>query len=186
MKKSLSLSLVLLVLVAGCSKAKDKKEKKRKKQETKSMNIPLAQAGEPKFFDDAADAFTLEEERKIVAENSPWIEHVDETGFKTIHFDFDKYAIRDDQKDLLHVDTAQAKHVVASGKRVVVEGHACHSAGSKTYNLVLSQHRAEQVAKSLGINDDELKVVGRGTEVPVAYGTREQQAPNRRVEFYSF
>ena len=52
---------------------------------------------------------------------------------------------------------------------IVIEGHSCHSAGSKTYNMVLSERRAKAVSDRLvaaGIPADKIKIVSRGQECP--------------------
>ena len=109
-------------------------------------------------------------------------------GFSRIFFDFDSHAIRNDQKDILVKNTYQAKKVLKNGGYLIVEGHACRSAGSAVYNMMLSEKRAEKVASNLshhGVPAERIKIVGRGYEMPlVPSGNREEQAPNRRVEMY--
>ena len=79
-------------------------------------------------------------------------------------------------------------NTLKTGKKVVVEGHACNSAGSAKYNMMLSEKRAKKVAawlKENGFSIKRLHIVGRGCEMPiVSSGSREEQAPNRRVEMY--
>lgn len=110
------------------------------------------------------------------------------SGLKTIYFDFDKFVIRKDQVDALNRDLELIKKITEEGKTIVVEGHACRSAGSDAYNMILSEKRARSTADWLikhGINKKYIKVVGRGYELCiVTEGSREEQAPNRRVEFY--
>ena len=69
--------------------------------------------------------------------------------------------------------------------KVVVNGHTC-PIGSRSYNLSLSEKRARNYAdllKANGVSEDRLVVVGRGKEMlVVAQGTRDELAPNRRVE----
>lgn len=108
--------------------------------------------------------------------------------FKRIYFDFDAYDVRPDQEATLAIDIQQARSAAERGDAIVVEGHACNSAGSGTYNLMLSEKRAQSVAKALleaGIPAAQIKIVGRGSEMPlVPGGDRIQQSPNRRVELY--
>lgn len=112
-------------------------------------------------------------------------------GLKTLYFEFDTYKIDDlrpDQKPVLSHDIQIVKSLLDKGYRIVVEGHACDSAGSTDYNMVLSEKRAQAVKEALkkqGITGD-VHVVGRGCEhLVVASGDRQQQAPNRRVEIYA-
>ena len=71
--------------------------------------------------------------------------------------------------------------------RIDVEGHT-DSRGSASYNLMLSQHRAEAVARYLehhGIAAARLSPVGYGETRPIApNSTRVGRAANRRVEFH--
>lgn len=109
-------------------------------------------------------------------------------GFKNIYFDFDKDDLRDDQHEMLDHDVRAVKNALNKGMDVVVEGHADRAAGSKHYNMHLSVERAENVKRYCvehGVPVQRLKVVGRGSEMPIVpTGTIEQQAPNRRVELY--
>lgn len=109
--------------------------------------------------------------------------------FQTIYFDFNKHDIKKSEAKKLDADSDYAKKMVAAGKTIVVEGHACHSEGSAAYNMVLSEKRAHTVANKLtkaGIEKDAIRCVGRGQEMPVVHGgDRAAQAPNRRVEIYA-
>ena len=79
--------------------------------------------------------------------------------------------------------------MINTGKIIVTEGHACDSAGSAVYNMTLSQHRAEFIAKKFtdaGIDKANIKIAARGQEMPVHKGgNKHQQAVNRRVEVYA-
>ncbi|UNE34974.1 OmpA family protein [Vermiphilus pyriformis] len=121
-----------------------------------------------------------------------------EDTFKTVYFDFDSYRIRPDQEAVVDYDIEQIRHAVAEAHRhgqtlptVVVEGHACHSAGSAVYNLALSEKRAKVLADRMitaGVPQDCIKVVGRGQEMPAVIdgvqinGDRDAQSLNRRDE----
>jgi len=121
-----------------------------------------------------------------------WVDQDD--GTQPIYFDFDKYAVRDDQEPAVKEDIQYAKKelkkndLVPQQAAVVVEGHSCHSAGSAVYNLALSNKRAKVVADRFKAEGLAVKTVGRGAEMPAIIngkavtGGREQQALNRRVE----
>lgn len=101
-----------------------------------------------------------------------------------IHFDFDKYNIRDDAAAVL-----QAKAEVLMqypGVRITVEGH-CDERGSIEYNLALGQRRADSTVRylvSLGLSEDMFNTVSYGKERPVAQGSDEDAwQMNRRSEF---
>ena len=122
-----------------------------------------------------------------------WVNHEDDAS-QPIYFDFDKYAVRDDQESAVKEDIQYAKkelkknEVESQHAAVVVEGHSCHSAGSAVYNLALSNKRAKVVADRFKAEGLAVKTVGRGAEMPAIVdgkavtGGREQQALNRRVE----
>lgn len=139
------------------------------------------------------------EDEELINEFS-WIDDEDQRpqGLKTVYFDFDKYTIKQDQEAVVAEDVKVLKNTLSeaqkTGKKVVavVEGHACHSAGSASYNLALSEKRAKVLKDRLvvaGIPSKQIKVVGRGQECPAigkdgkpVTGAREQQWQNRRDE----
>ncbi len=112
-------------------------------------------------------------------------------GFKKIYFDFDQFAIREDQESALAYNLAIAKDLVAKGYGLVIEGHACNSAGSSEYNLMLSEKRAQSIKHYFakhGITTEAIRTVGCGCEFPEVPrdGDREAQAPNRRDVIYAY
>ena len=68
---------------------------------------------------------------------------------------------------------------------VVIVGHT-DSSGDLKYNMWLSLERARRVAEylvSTGIDEDQLRVIGRGPKEPIASNdTREGRIQNRRVD----
>lgn len=117
-----------------------------------------------------------------------YLESAQQHTFQTLFFDFDSYHLRPDALGALEYDLKKIQELTTKGYTVVIEGHACKFAGSAEYNVHLSEMRAKAVARYLtnqGIPQDKLKTVGRGSEMCVVVeGDKEQQAPNRRVEFY--
>ncbi|MBA3954253.1 OmpA family protein [Candidatus Dependentiae bacterium] len=111
-------------------------------------------------------------------------------GLKRIYYDFDQYDVRPDQEGALKHNLQIARKLADKGLVLVVEGHACNSAGSSAYNMMLSEKRAQALADYLvsnGVDESQLRVVGRGSELCIIpSGTRQQQAPNRRVEVYAY
>jgi len=180
------------------------------------MNVVLDDTNTVKsFFDGETGEFGSEEdlaiavandnavEQKNIQENSSnefsWIE-ADKEGeeeFKVVYFDWDSDEVRVEQKESVSYDIQQVQEELKVSKKtgieptIVVEGHACHSAGSPAYNLALSERRAKKVSDRFvdaGIDRDNIKIVGRGQEVPAVVnsekitGSREEQWLNRRVE----
>ncbi|HSW74153.1 MAG TPA: OmpA family protein [Candidatus Limnocylindria bacterium] len=218
MKKGYVLSLVLLVAVSGCGRKKQKGEQTKKKEVRTEIDIPVAADGNIKsFFDQDIEEFSLADDAKkgrdqsvntnidadgiqVSAQDDFAFMKDDGTGFKKIYFNFDQYAVRDDQQASLAFDIQAAKQQIeaaqAAGKplpTLVVDGHACHSAGSRAYNLALSEKRAKVLADQMvaaGIPTECIKIVGRGAEIPALVngkaveGDREQQWANRRDEVH--
>lgn len=123
-----------------------------------------------------------------------WVDAQLDDEFKKLYFSFNHYGIREDQKQALAYDIEQVKQLLADTQEdkptVIIEGHACQE-GTPAYNLALSEKRAKNVADlfvAQGIDKAAIKVVGRGQECPtvkngkVVNGSREDRAPNRRVE----
>lgn len=203
MKKFGALALVLLLSVAGCAKKnKNVKAKGAKKAEIeKHVDIPLADDAISSFFDEGLGEFALEGELDVDGRKDgndfAWVDGNGVNAFDVVYFDFDRYEVKDSEAAKVERDARLAaerlKAEADAGRQayVVVEGHACHSAGSDAYNLALSEKRAKVLADrmtSAGIPRQAIKVVGRGSERPAIIdgkevtGNRAEQAPNRRDE----
>jgi outer membrane protein OmpA-like peptidoglycan-associated protein len=100
-----------------------------------------------------------------------------------VHFDFDKYDIRPESEVIL--DEAAATLKRRPDLRVEVNGY-CDIIGSDSYNLRLSERRANAVRQYLvaqGISPDRLSAHGYGkTNFVASNDTDEGRAQNRRVE----
>jgi len=202
MKKEMLVLLIALFGLSGCG-IKKKGTKPVKVSTQTEIDIPLADDSIRSFFDDEVGEFTLMEEETPDLETAADIGYGDEfawadeeafEGAKVVYFDFDRYSVRKDQEEALVHDLsyvqAELKKAAKEGiePTVVVEGHACHSAGSAVYNLALSEKRAKVVANRFASEGLAVKTVGRGAEVPAVIGgkkvtgDRVAQAKNRRVE----
>lgn len=140
--------------------------------------------------DEDEDSMDIEENEEF-----SWIDAQTDDEFRKLYFSFNHYGVRADQKEALSYDIEQVKQLVAEGGNsaqptVVIEGHACQE-GTPAYNLALSEKRAKVIADlfvAAGVDRSAIKVVGRGQECPAVIdgravnGSREQRAPNRRVE----
>lgn len=122
--------------------------------------------------------------------NTPLGTPVDETGcsrllasLQGVHFKFDSATLTGEARSIL--DNAVAKINAHSSQNIVVEGHT-DSTGSDSYNLDLSQRRAESVVNYLtsrGVSASRLRAAGRGENAPVASNdTAAGRSENRRVE----
>jgi outer membrane protein OmpA-like peptidoglycan-associated protein len=101
-----------------------------------------------------------------------------------VYFDTGKATIKSISFELLN-QVAQAIQSNA-GMTVLVEGHT-DSVGSNTFNMGLSQRRADSVRDYLvrqGVDGDRLTAIGFGEEKPIdSNQTRDGREKNRRVEF---
>ncbi|MFH1464472.1 MAG: OmpA family protein [Pseudomonadota bacterium] len=105
--------------------------------------------------------------------------------FEKVHFEVDKAVILPESFSLLD-EVAEAVTTHKQIKLVEVAGHT-DDQGSASYNLELSQARAEAVAAYLtgkGVSSERLKAKGYGeTRTIDTNETEEGRAHNRRVEF---
>jgi peptidoglycan-associated lipoprotein len=93
-------------------------------------------------------------------------------------FDYDQFAIRDDQRGVLQKNADYLRRWTAV--RATIEGHA-DMRGTNEYNLALGERRANAVREyltSLGIGADRLVVVSKGEEEPLC--TDESEACHQR------
>jgi len=102
---------------------------------------------------------------------------------KSVFFDFDQSAIKDEYKGVVE------SHAAYLGKykgHVLVQGNT-DVRGSREYNLALGQRRAESVKQSLevlGVKPEQVEAVSLGMEKPRASGnTDADHAQNRRADF---
>jgi peptidoglycan-associated lipoprotein len=100
-----------------------------------------------------------------------------------VHFDFDRYAIRSGDAEVLD---RNYEWFTANPGRVRIEGNA-DERGTVEYNMALGQKRAD-AAKSylvgLGVDDGRLDTISYGKERPVDPGHNEKAwAENRRDDF---
>ena len=103
---------------------------------------------------------------------------------KDAFFDFDKAALRDDQKAALGEDVAWLKG--NAGAKVLIEGH-CDERGTAEYNLGLGERRAKAVKDYLiaaGVAADRISIISYGKERPFVLGHDESAWKwNRRGHF---
>ncbi len=105
---------------------------------------------------------------------------------KTIHFDFDKYNIRSDQKPLVIEDSKLIKSNSSKGFSVKLEGNT-DEWGSNEYNYALGLRRAKSVKNALvalGVKSNRLTLISYGESNPVCTEHNKAcWAKNRRVDF---
>ena len=104
--------------------------------------------------------------------------------FNDIHFDFDKYDIKNEDKSgLKAIASWMTKN---TGAKLSVEGH-CDERGTNEYNLALGDRRAKAVKDylvSLGVPSSKVETISYGEEKPLCTEqTEECWAKNRRAHF---
>jgi peptidoglycan-associated lipoprotein len=99
----------------------------------------------------------------------------------TVHFEYDKYSVREDDKDLLSRQAAWLQKYPQV--RVTVEGH-CDERGTREYNLALGARRANAVKEylvSLGVSSARVDTISYGKERPICTESDEScYSQNRR------
>jgi peptidoglycan-associated lipoprotein len=102
-----------------------------------------------------------------------------------VHFDFDKYVIKDEYKGRLRENARWLKK--NSSVKLVIEGHA-DERGENEYNLALGDKRAMSVTrylKALGVDTSTFSTISYGEEKPLDEDSNEAAwAKNRRAEFH--
>ena len=102
---------------------------------------------------------------------------------RSVYFDFDSYAVRDDGKPV--VENHSAYLTKNKQRKVLIQGNTDERGGTE-YNLALGQKRAEAVRRSmaaLGVAETQMEAVSLGEEKPKATGSGEAVwAENRRAD----
>ncbi len=177
MKKLLILSLSFLLVFAFVMSCKKKVEQTpppppQVKEQPRVEKVEEPPAKEPVLSEEEIFA------RKTLEELNA------EKPIDMIHFDFDKFFIREDAKPVLEANAAWLKRWTSV--RVLIEGH-CDERGTEEYNLALGEKRAKSTQDyliSLGIAADRLKLISYGKSQPLDPGHDEMAwDKNRRAQF---
>jgi peptidoglycan-associated lipoprotein len=103
---------------------------------------------------------------------------------KMIHFDYDRYFIREDAKPVLDSNSGWLRKFQSA--KILIEGH-CDERGTEEYNLALGEKRAQSTFDylvSLGISPQRIKVLSYGKSQPLDNGHNEVAwQKNRRAQF---
>ena len=102
---------------------------------------------------------------------------------RSVYFDFDSYAVRDDGKPVVENHSAYLNK--NKSRKILIQGNTDERGGTE-YNLALGQKRAEAVRKamgSMGVAESQMEAVSLGKEKPKAVGSNEAAwAENRRAD----
>ena len=107
-----------------------------------------------------------------------------QTRIRDIHFDFDRYDIRDEAKPVMK----EVASILSKNKeiKVIIEGH-CDDRGTNEYNLGLGDRRAistKEYLLSLGIPSGKIETISYGEEKSLCTEQSEEcWAKNRRAHF---
>jgi len=174
MKKRLFVILISFMLVVFFSTCKKKEVK------TEPVKKPVVEK---------VEEVTPKVEKPVLTEEEIFqkksLEEANKEGYlKMVHFDFDKYYIKDDMKPILHANAEWLlKH---PGVEILVEGH-CDERGTVEYNIALGEKRASAAQNyiiSLGVPGERLKIISYGKSKPLVRGVDEgTYYQNRRSEF---
>ena len=124
-------------------------------------------------------------ETEAVKDTGSTVEKLNAQGIlKRVHFDFDKYDLRQDAIRTLGDDASVMKQYAQF--KVRIEGH-CDERGTVEYNLALGEKRARAARDylvSLGTPAHRLSIISYGKERPLDSGHNEEAwGANRRDEF---
>lgn len=111
-------------------------------------------------------------------------EFVEHVGLQDIHFDFDRYDLREGDRRILDRHAAWMKE--HAGTLMLVEGH-CDDRGTAEYNISLGERRAKTTANYLtsrGVASDRITIISYGEQQPLCPDQNEAcWKQNRRAHF---
>ena len=179
MKKAIVFSLVFLLIVGISISC-------RKKVEETPPPPPPQVEEQPKVAKVEKPVVVKEPvltEEEIFARKS--LEELNrEAPVQMIHFDYDKYFIREDAKPVLEANAAYLRKWTSV--KILIEGH-CDERGTEEYNLALGEKRAKSTFDylvSLGISANRIKTISYGKSQPSDPGHNEiAWQKNRRAQF---
>lgn len=107
-----------------------------------------------------------------------------EQHLKMIHFDYDRYFIREDAKAVLDMNATLLQKYPTL--QILIEGH-CDERGTEEYNLALGERRAKSTLDyliALGTPEARIKIISYGKSQPLDPGHNEVAwQTNRRAQF---
>lgn len=215
-KKTLGIILCTSLFLTGCGKEKEVKVQQTPDtiQEVTTIEANAkngtnfvyddAEMEELAFVDESSNRGSLakggEEEIINLAENEnsqldqecslSW-ENQDKEAFVPLKFGFDSDRLVEGQKQALNENIEKAKQAAERGDKIALNAFACQI-GDQTYNLALSQNRADAMKKvyvQAGVPEDKLIAVGRGQTNPIVFSNATDRLQrikdleaNRRLE----
>ncbi len=188
MKRLLIVALVILgiVIIAGCAQRKvapppEQQKQLEAKQEDKQKTEP---SGTITVKPTPQESITEKQIAKAKPAETQLSAKELQAKLEDIHFDFDKYDIKDEAKPILK----ELSDILSINKniKVIIEGH-CDERGTNEYNLGLGDKRANSTREfiiSLGITSNRIETISYGEEKPICTeSTEECWTKNRRAHF---
>lgn len=177
MKRFMVVFILVVFVAVGCSKRIVAQPEKQQPEKQQDMSQSRVTGEKP---EKVAEQKIESVESKDLAERSAGKEGM----FSDLHFDYDKYDIKDSDKPVLQAISAwMSKNPDA---KLSVEGH-CDDRGTNEYNLALGDRRAKAVKDflvSLGVASAKIDTLSYGEEKPFCTAeTEECWAKNRRAHF---
>lgn len=176
------LVFILIVFAAGCAKkyATQPPTPVKPEQETIMREVPeKVEVVEEKISPPEAEEIVLAKEKIDIAELEKAL-----LEFKDVLFDFDKYNIRQDAREVL--DAIASWLSKNRNINVLIEGH-CDERGTNEYNLALGEKRANAAKNYLvakGITTTRMSTISYGEEKPACTESNEScWQRNRRAHF---
>jgi peptidoglycan-associated lipoprotein len=175
MKKLLVLLTLVMFALAGCAqKAVTKPEAEKTAEQKEATEKTPEKVTEQKAGQESVTS--MEKETAGMEETQGM--------FKDIHFDFDKYDVKDEYKpELKSIAEWMTKNAEA---KLSIEGH-CDERGTNEYNLALGDRRAKGIKDyivSLGVAGTRVETISYGEEKPLCTDhTEDCWAKNRRAHF---
>lgn len=184
MKRFLVLALILSFAAFGCA------QKEAVKQTDDTQQQQASQTGQEKADSAKKDGEKPNGQQAAKVESKDM--HSDASGkveevsdmFDDIHFDFDKFGIKESEKPTLKM---VADYLIKNNNtKLLVEGH-CDDRGTNEYNLGLGDRRAKSTKDYLaasGVKASRIEVISFGEEKPLCNEQNEGcWSKNRRAHF---
>ncbi|MDD5167778.1 MAG: peptidoglycan-associated lipoprotein Pal [Syntrophales bacterium] len=189
-----------LMISTGCAKKAVVKEEAPMKEavveKQAPMPAPTDEAAKERARKEAEEKARQEaearqraamEKEKAMAEEAAMAEakiEKEASGFQDIHFDFDRYNLKDADRKIL--DTHAKWLMDHPDYMVKIEGN-CDERGTDEYNLALGEKRAwsaRDYLSDLGVSKERISTISYGKERPLDPGHSEEAwAKNRRDHF---
>ena len=188
MKKIVLISIgTALLLFTGCSKKTPEVDMTKKSEMNANQNAKAADT-KVSAMSNSMDTSANQTASNMNANGNDVNYKIAQLEQKTkiIHFDFDKYNIREDQKPLVEEDANIVNSDDAKDFSVKLEGNT-DEWGTDEYNYALGLRRAKSVKSALvtlGVDANRLMIISYGESNPVCTEHNKAcWAKNRRVEF---